>query len=202
MRELPTLLHKYFGDPAMPPIEHWSDARLRAYQTEALAEQLAHAYGNSRFYRAKFEQAGICPCDLQSLDDLARFPFTNQEELRVSSAGGVRSDPWMLLAVPKEEVCLVHTSTGTTGGDWSYLFYTWEDMHVRDFAPYPRLLMPVDSSDVVLNDTALPLLQTASGQILAQIPTDIHTGTSVVQVRSLATAQSSDPVTVTVQKSQ
>jgi hypothetical protein len=57
-------------------------------------------------------------------------------------------------------------------------------------------------SCVTFNDTALPLLQTAPGQILAQIPTDIQTGTSVVEVRSLGTAQDSDPVTVTVQKSQ
>jgi phenylacetate-CoA ligase len=156
MRDLPALLRTYFGDPATPPIEHWADDRLRAYQTEALAEQLAHVYVHSRFYRAKFEQAGVRPDDLHSLDDLTRFPFTTKEELRV------RGDPWVLLAVPKEEVCLAHTSTGTTGGEWSYLFYTWDDMHVHDFAPYPRLLMPVHAGDVVLN--ALPYEMSSSGQ--------------------------------------
>jgi YVTN family beta-propeller protein len=65
--------------------------------------------------------------------------------------------------------------------------------------PPPTVL---GGSCVTFNDTALPLLQTAPGQILAQIPTDIQTGISVVEVRSLATAQDSDPVTVTVQKSQ
>ncbi len=154
MPELPGILHKYFGDPAAPPVEHWPDDRLRAYQTEAVAEQLAHVYAHSGFYRAKFDQAGVRPEDFRGLEDLARFPFTTKDELR--------GDPWVLLAVPKEEVCLVHTSTGTTGGGWSYLYYTWEDMHVRDFAPYPRLLMPVGPGDVVLN--ALPYEMSSSGQ--------------------------------------
>ncbi len=54
-------------------------------------------------------------------------------------------------------------------------------------------------SCVTFNDTAVPLLQTAAGQILAQVPLNVQTGVSLVQVRSLATAQDSDPVTVTVQ---
>jgi phenylacetate-CoA ligase len=162
MSELPGILSKYFGDPTTPPIEHWSDDRLRAYQTEAVAEQLAHVYAHNRFYRAKFEQAGVRPDDFRSLQDLTRFPFTTKEELRVHTGAGVRGDPWILLAVPKDEVCLAHTSTGTTGGDWAYLFYTWEDMHVRDFAPSPRLLMPVGTVDVVLN--ALPYEMSSSGQ--------------------------------------
>jgi phenylacetate-CoA ligase len=161
-RELPDILRKYFGDPAGPPIEHWPDDRLRAYQTEAVAEQLAHVYANSRFYRAKLDEAGVRPDDFRTLEDLARFPLTTKDELRVGTRDGARTDPWVLLSVPREEVCLAHTSTGTTGGDWSYLFYTWEDMHVRDFAPFPRLLMPVNSSDVVLN--ALPYEMSSSGQ--------------------------------------
>ena len=162
MNENPAILRKYFADPAGQPIEHWPDDRIRAYQTEAVAEQLAHVYANSRFYREKFDRAGTRPNDFCSLDDLARFPFTTKDDLRTTGRGVQRSNPWLLLSVPKEEVCLVHTSTGTTGGDWSYTFYTWEDMHVRDFAPYPRLLMPVKADDVVLN--ALPYEMSSSGQ--------------------------------------
>jgi hypothetical protein len=44
------------------------------------------------------------------------------------------------------------------------------------------------------------LLQTSSGQILAQIPQNVSTGTNVVAVRSLALAQASDPMLVTVQR--
>ncbi len=52
---------------------------------------------------------------------------------------------------------------------------------------------------MTFNDTSVPLLQTAAGQILAQVPLDLQPGVNLVQVRSLATAQDSDPVTVTVQ---
>jgi YVTN family beta-propeller protein len=68
-----------------------------------------------------------------------------------------------------------------------------------DVVPPPMVL---GGSCVTFNDVSLPLLQTSPGQILAQVPTNILTGAAVVQVRSLATAQDSDPVTVTVQKAQ
>jgi hypothetical protein len=44
------------------------------------------------------------------------------------------------------------------------------------------------------------LLQTSRGQILAQVPENVSSGVNVVQVRSLAMAQASDPVMVTVQR--
>lgn len=63
--------------------------------------------------------------------------------------------------------------------------------------PVPTVL---GGSCVVFNDVALPLLQTSSGQISAQIPATVRPGLNVVQVRSLATAQQSDPLVVTVSK--
>ena len=66
-----------------------------------------------------------------------------------------------------------------------------------DAIPAPTVL---GGSCVVFNDVAAPLLQTSSGQISAQVPATTRPGQNVVQVRSLATAQSSDPLVVTVQK--
>jgi hypothetical protein len=63
--------------------------------------------------------------------------------------------------------------------------------------PVPTVL---GGSCVVFNDVPLPLLQTSSGQIVAQIPATVRPGLNVVQVRSLATAQQSDPLVVTVAK--
>jgi phenylacetate-CoA ligase len=136
------------------PIEHWSADRLRGYHRDALAEQIAHVAAGCEFYRGKFAAAGVAPTDFRDLDDLARFPFTAKDELR--------GDPWILLAIPKDQVSLVHTSTGTTGGDWSYLLYSWDDMHTHDTVPAPRLLMPVRRGDVVVN--ALPYEMSSSGQ--------------------------------------
>jgi hypothetical protein len=66
-----------------------------------------------------------------------------------------------------------------------------------DTVPLPTVL---GGSCIVLNDVALPLLQTAPGQISAQIPTDVRPGLNVLQVRSLANAQQSEPIVVTVQR--
>jgi uncharacterized protein (TIGR03437 family) len=63
--------------------------------------------------------------------------------------------------------------------------------------PAPTVL---GGSCVTFNNTALPLLQASGGQILAQIPQNVSTGTNVVVVRSLALAQASDPIMVTVQR--
>ena len=63
--------------------------------------------------------------------------------------------------------------------------------------PVPSVL---GGSCVVFDDVALPLLQTSSGQMVAQIPATVRPGLNVVQVRSLATAQQSDPIVVTVAK--
>jgi uncharacterized protein (TIGR03437 family) len=66
-----------------------------------------------------------------------------------------------------------------------------------DTIPAPTVLGGVC---VVFNDMALPLLQTSPTQISAQLPAEIRPGQNVVQVRSLAIAQSSEPIIVTVQK--
>jgi hypothetical protein len=63
--------------------------------------------------------------------------------------------------------------------------------------PLPTVL---GGSCVVFNDVAIPLLQTAGGQISAQIPVEIRPGQNVVQVRSLIAGQSSDPIVVTIQR--
>ena len=66
-----------------------------------------------------------------------------------------------------------------------------------DQTPVPTVM---GGSCVLFDNVAAPLLQTSSGQISAQLPPTVHSGVNVVQVRSLATGQTSDPVTVTIQK--
>jgi hypothetical protein len=61
--------------------------------------------------------------------------------------------------------------------------------------PPPTVL---GGSCVTFGDISAPLLQTASGQILAQVPPTVLPGAQIVEVRSLATAQESAPVEITV----
>ena len=66
---------------------------------------------------------------------------------------------------------------------------------VANTLPTPTVL---GGSCVVMNNVAIPLLQTSSGSIAAQIPATMRAGEVVMSVRSLATAQSSSPVVVTI----
>src|SRR5262249_3123081 len=91
--------------------------------------------------------------------DLAKFPFTLKTELI--------GNPWVLLAVPRAEGRQIHTSTGTTSKDWtskewSYLLYSWDDLHLRDPVPIPWTLFDVQPGDVVID--ALPYEMSSSGQ--------------------------------------
>jgi hypothetical protein len=65
--------------------------------------------------------------------------------------------------------------------------------------PPPTVL---GGSCVLVDNVAIPLLQTSPGQISAQLPANLRPGENVVQVRSLATAQRSARVLVTLQNFQ
>ena len=81
---------------------------LESFQLEKLGETLRHVYANVPFYRSRCDEAGIDPSRIKSLDTIKRLPFTTSDDLRLNY-------PYGLLAVPKDEVVRVHTSSGTTG---------------------------------------------------------------------------------------
>jgi len=60
----------------------WSRARHEAYQLEQLQETVERAYAVSPFYRGLFGRAGVRPEDLQTLDDIRRFPTVSKDDLR------------------------------------------------------------------------------------------------------------------------
>ncbi|MCZ2151273.1 MAG: hypothetical protein LC126_26305 [Bryobacterales bacterium] len=95
---------------------------------------------------------------------------------------------------------IVNSETGASNfKPGSFITVTGQNLAtpaVADTLPPPAIL---GGSCVVFNDVALPLLQASPNQISAQIPENlVRPGLNVVQVRSLARAQSSDSVVVTV----
>ncbi len=92
----------------LDPIEIASIDEIRNLQLDRLKWSLRHAYDNVPMYRQRFDEAGAHPDDLQSLSDLARFPFTYKNDLR-------ENYPFGLFAVPREQIIRVHASSGTTG---------------------------------------------------------------------------------------
>src|SRR3954453_10786310 len=81
---------------------------LRALQLERLRDTLQRVHEHVAHYARAFDDAGVTPADLTSLEDLARFPFTTKEDLR-------RNYPFGMFAVPREQVNRGHASSGTTG---------------------------------------------------------------------------------------
>nr|AIK66568.1 phenylacetate-CoA ligase [Arhodomonas sp. Seminole] len=92
----------------LEPVETCSLDELRHIQLERLRWSLNHAYKNVPFYRESFDRAGVHPNELQSLADLAKFPFTYKNDLRDNY-------PYGMFAVPMSDVVRVHASSGTTG---------------------------------------------------------------------------------------
>ncbi|HYI14943.1 MAG TPA: AMP-binding protein, partial [Thermomicrobiales bacterium] len=90
------------------PAETMERGALRTLQGERLRAIAGYVYERSPFYRARFDEYGVRPGDIQNLDDLGRLPFTVKGDLRDQY-------PFGMLAVPREEVVRVQASSGTRG---------------------------------------------------------------------------------------
>ena len=91
-----------------PEIETMSREDIRAHQLEKLRWQVKRVYENVPMYRERMDDAGIKPEDINTLEDLAKLPFTTKQDLRDYY-------PYDLLAVPKKDIVRIHASSGTTG---------------------------------------------------------------------------------------
>ena len=92
----------------LEPIETASRDELQALQLKRLKWTVRHAYEHVPHYRKAFDAKGVHPSDLESLADLAKFPFTAKKDLRDNY-------PFGMFAVPREKVVRIHASSGTTG---------------------------------------------------------------------------------------
>jgi phenylacetate-CoA ligase len=93
---------------------------VRTAQLGSLREMLARVYRQVPHYRRAFDDAGLVPDDLRTLEDLARFPFTTKDDLRAGY-------PFGMFAVPRDKVSRVHASSGTTGKP-TVVGYTHDDL--------------------------------------------------------------------------
>ena len=113
----------------LDPIEISPVEVIRDLQLQRLQWSLRHAYTNVPHYTHAFDKAGVKPDDLNSLTDIAKFPFTTKADLRDNY-------PFGMFAVPREQVARIHASSGTTGkptvvGYTKRDLDTWADLVVR-----------------------------------------------------------------------
>ena len=114
------MTHRSRSGESFEPIETASRDEIAALQLERMKWSLEHAYAHVPHYRAKFDAAGVHPDELQTLADLARFPFTTKEDLR-------QNYPFGMFAVPHDQIVRVHASSGTTGKP-TVVGYTQHDL--------------------------------------------------------------------------
>jgi len=99
-------------------------------QLEGLQSTLNRAFKNVPFYRNRFQERGIDVASIESLEDLARLPFTERRHL---------SDhyPYGLFAVPLRDIVRIHTAPGSTALNPTVSGYTrgdlalWKEMVAR-----------------------------------------------------------------------
>jgi len=89
-------------------VECMDEEKLRELQLERLKFIVKWAYERVPFYKKKFDEAGLKPEDIKSLEDIKYIPFTSKMDMR-------EAYPFGMFAVPLEEVVELHTSSGTTG---------------------------------------------------------------------------------------
>ncbi len=101
-------------------IEQMDRAEMRALQLERLKKIVKYAYERVPFYTKKFDEIGLKPEDIKTLEDIKKIPYTTKTDLRDNY-------PYGLLAVSMDDIVRVHASSGTSGKP-TVVAYTKNDL--------------------------------------------------------------------------
>lgn len=121
---LETIAH-YKRDPDVAASDdHWSPSldcasrdELIAIQNHKLAAVTPFLYENSRFYRNRFDRLGLAPTDIQTVDDLSKWPVVDKQEMMEDAAA---SPPYGTYSTHTDELWrrrgwMMFSSSGSTG---------------------------------------------------------------------------------------
>ncbi|WP_072680229.1 phenylacetate--CoA ligase family protein [Arcobacter sp. LA11] len=124
--------------------ESYTRKRMQRVQLENIQETVKRVYSLVPFYKEKFDDLGINPKDIESLDDIRKLPFTKKQDLR-------NNYPYGLFAVDMDEIVRIHSSSGTTGKP-TVVGYTAKDMNIWSEVMARIFYMGgVNSSDILHN---------------------------------------------------
>lgn len=104
---------------------------LETLQLKRLKQVVERVYHTVGFYKKAFDEAGVTPEDVKSLEDIRKLPFTTKQDLQDNY-------PFGLFAVPMSSVVRLHASSGTTGksvvvGYTRRDIDTWSELMARCF---------------------------------------------------------------------
>lgn len=101
-------------------IECMEAGALQDLQSQRLTALVKRVYDHVPFYTKAFNERGLTPSDIRSIDDLSKLPFTRKTDLRDNY-------PFKLFAVPMHDIIEIHASSGTTGNP-TVVAYTRNDI--------------------------------------------------------------------------
>lgn len=118
--------------------------KLRKLQNERLQNAVDWAYKKTKFYRSLFDQAGVKPQDILTIEDLTQLPFTTDIEIATDIPLKDR------LAIPEENIKMYHSTSGTVGAVVPIPF-SKKDMEafLKDGEPRARWTMGVRPWDTI-----------------------------------------------------
>lgn len=105
-----------------PQAEAMNRKELLELQNERLQIVINQAYSNVDFYRRKFDEAGLTPDDLKTLEDLKKIPFTTRKDL-------MENYPYGMFAVPLRDVVRLQFPLGLYGNP-IVIGYTGKDLKI------------------------------------------------------------------------
>ncbi|TMC22915.1 MAG: phenylacetate--CoA ligase [Chloroflexi bacterium] len=84
---------------------------LKALQLKRLQAMVERVYAQNQFYRNLYDEAGVKPSDIKSLEDIRKLPFLEKNTVRAAYPYG------MALKAPggQDGALEVHATSGTTG---------------------------------------------------------------------------------------
>lgn len=103
-------------------IETMPRTKMRELQLERLKYIVRYCYDNVPFYKKRFDENGIAPDCIKSLEDIKRIPPTTKADLRDNY-------PFGMFAVPRKKIVRLHASSGTTGKP-TVVGYTKNDLDI------------------------------------------------------------------------
>src|SRR5579883_2498624 len=120
---------KYFNEE----METMPRDKLKALQLQRLQAIVERAYSQNQFYRNLYDEAGVTPSDIKSLEDIRKLPFLEKKTVREAYPYG------MSLVGPGGSggALQLHATSGTTGKSVP-VFATkkdidyWADLNARE----------------------------------------------------------------------
>lgn len=124
------MMESPFWNPKHETMDPADLARLKLHKLQALA---AWAYERSPYFRRKYDEAGLKPDQIRSLDDLRRIPYLTKEEWLQEQAHHPLFGE--VLANDRNNAIRYHSTSGTSGRtplrvldstrDWQWISEMW-----------------------------------------------------------------------------